>query len=154
VGWIAAIALVAIAAAVFFSRPEILQQASVQLEDVLDSASQGGSVAYEDIQIAGIRTVYDEQYRPRVRVLVINHADAPSQVGDIEVQMRPRGADPEGEPLAKFVVRLDKDLEPNEAREIETELQALGTLASLPRWNEVRLNVVSLSGQEPAASTP
>jgi hypothetical protein len=43
--------------------------------------------------------------------------------------------------LASFEIRLDKELGPREARDVQVDLNAMGTLASLPPWHRMRVDL-------------
>jgi hypothetical protein len=134
--------IVAIGLAVYFSRPEVFRGAAgLQLEDVSEAGSgTAGSAAAGNVQVAGIRPFYDGEYRTRVRALIINHADTPVEQVNLEVTLQTPRAPAFAAPLASFVIEA-KELGSGESREIETGLTALGTLASLPPWDEVRIQV-------------
>ncbi len=138
---VAVVLVLAIGLAVYFARPSLFGRAGLQLEDVPGTAEDvlsAGTAAQGDLQVAGIRTFYDGEYKPRVRAIVINHGEAPIESVNLEVQLRPPQASELTAPLASFKIEL-QNLGPNESREIETDLVALGTLASLPPWQQVRI---------------
>jgi hypothetical protein len=135
--------VVAIVLAVYFARPQFFSKAGLQLENIPDTAPDvlsSGTAAQGDLQVAGIRTFYDGEYKPKVRAIVINHGEAPIESVNLEVQLRPPQASPLTAPLASFKIEL-QNLGSNESREIETDLTALGTLAALPPWHEVRIDL-------------
>jgi hypothetical protein len=45
--------------------------------------------------------------------------------------------------LASFDIQLQEELGPLESRDVETDLLALGTLQSLPPWEQLRVEVKS-----------
>ena len=137
---------VAVGLALYFSRPELFRGAAgLQLEDVPEAAGSGtaGSAAAGNLQVAGIRPYYDGEYQPRVRALIINHGDAPVAQVNLEVTLQTPRAPAFAAPLASFVIDT-KELGSGESREIETGLTALGTLASLPPWDQVRIQIRDL----------
>jgi hypothetical protein len=143
---IGVVLVVAIGLAIFFSRPELFRGAAgLQLEDVPEAAGSGtaGSAAVGNLQVAGIRPYYDAEYRPRVRALIINHGDTPLEQVNLEVTLQTPRAPAFAAPLASFVIDT-KELGSGESREIEAELTALGTLASLPPWDKVRIQIRDL----------
>ena len=137
---------VAIGLALYFSRPDLFRGAAgLQLEDVPEAAGSGtaGSAAVGNLQVAGIRPYYDGEYRPRVRALIINHGDTPVEQVNLEVTLQTPRAPAFAAPLASFVIDT-KELGSGESREIETGLTALGTLASLPPWDQMRIQIRDL----------
>jgi hypothetical protein len=90
--------------------------------------------------VTGIRPFYDGEYKPKVTALVVNHGEAPLESVNLEVQLRAPQASPLTAPLASFKIEL-QNLGSNESREIETDLKALGTLASLPPWQQIRIDL-------------
>jgi hypothetical protein len=138
--------VVAVGLAVYFSRPQLFRGAAgLQLEDVPEAAGSGtaGSAAVGNLQVAGIRPYYDGEYRPRVRALIINHGDTPVEQVNLEVTLQTPRAPAFAAPLASFVIDT-KELGSGESREIEASLTALGTLASLPPWDQVRIQIRDL----------
>ena len=141
----AVLAVVAIAAAVFFARPDLFRRAP-QLEDVplAEGAGDSGSAYLGDIEVAGVRTWYDAEYKPKVSAVVINHGESPQSNVNFKVELRTREAAMSDSPLASFEIRLDKELSPREARDVQADLNAMGTLASLPPWHRMRLDLQRL----------
>lgn len=143
VALVGVVLVVAIGLAVYLARPQLFSKAGLQLEDIPGTAEDvlsAGTVAQGDLQVTGIRTFYDSEYKPRVRVIVINHGEAPIESVNLEVQLRAPQASELTAPLASFKIDL-QNLGSNESREIETDLTALGTLASLPPWQQVRIDL-------------
>jgi hypothetical protein len=138
----AVLAVVAIAAAVFFARPDLFRRAPL-LEDVplAEGAGDSGSAYLGDIEVAGVRTWYDADYKPKVNAVVINHSESPQANVIFQVALRTREASITDTPLASFEIRLDKELGPREARDVQVDLNAMGTLASLPPWHRMRVDL-------------
>jgi len=72
--------------------------------------------------------------------LIINHGDTPVEQVNFEVALQTPRAPAFAAPLASFLIDT-KQLGPGESREIEADLTALGTLASLPPWDKVRIQI-------------
>jgi len=137
---------VSVGLALYFSRPDLFRGAAgLQLEDVPEAAGSGtaGSAAAGNLQVAGIRPYYDGEYRSRVRALIINHGDTPVEQVNLEVTLQTPRAPAFAAPLASFVIDT-KELGSGESREIEASLTALGTLASLPPWDQMRIQIRDL----------
>lgn len=136
--------VVAVALAVYLARPDAFGGGSVELEEVPAGSEEGallGAAHVGDLEVAGIRTWYDSDYKPKVRAVVINHGEQAKGNVNLQVQLRPRQADRKVSPLASFDIQLKKELGPRESRDVEADLAALGTLQSLPRWDELRVDV-------------
>jgi hypothetical protein len=138
----AVLAVVAIAAAVFFARPDLFRRAPL-LEDVPlgEGAGDSGGAYLGDIEVAGVRTWYDADFKPKVSAVVINHSESPQANVSFQVALRTREASTTDTPLASFEIRLDKELGPREARDVQVDLNAMGTLASLPPWHRMRVDL-------------
>ena len=138
----ALLAVVAIAAAVFFARPDLFRSATPFQEVPLgEGAGEAGSAYLGDIEVAGVRTWYDAEYKPKVNAVVINHSESPQAAVNLLVEMRTREGSTADTPLASFEIQLDDALGPREARDVEFDLQAMGTLASLPPWHQMRVDL-------------
>ena len=133
----------AVAAALFFSRPSLFSgDGGLVLEDVPEEAAgAAGSASFGDLQVAGVRTWYTPDHKPKVRAVIINHAEVPRSGIDLQVHLRPVEAPVSTPPLASFSIRISEELGPQQSRDVETDLMAMGTLASFPKWNELRLDL-------------
>ncbi len=134
--------VVAIGLAVYLARPHLFSS-GLRLENVPDTAPDelsAGTAAQGDLQVTGIRPFYDGEYKPRVKAIVVNHGETLIESVNLEVQLRAPQASPLTAPLASFRIEV-QNLASNESREIDTELTALGTLASLPPWQQVRIDL-------------
>ena len=135
----------AVVAALFFSRPSLFHgDSGLALEGVPEEAAGAmgaGSAVFGDLQVAGIRTWYTPDHKPKVRVVIINHGEVPRTGIDLQVHLRPAAAPADAPPLASFSIRLDEELGPRQIRDIETDLMALGTLASFPKWDKLRVDL-------------
>ena len=147
---VAIVLVAAIGLAIYFARPDFFRQAADLTESLPGAGASGGSVVEGTLQVAGIRTFYDNEYRPRVRAVVINHGETPLSNVELVVQMRPPRAPSTSAPLASFVIQLD-EIGAQASQEVETELAALGTLASLPPWGEIRLTLTTPGSAAPEA---
>jgi hypothetical protein len=135
-------AAVAVAAAVYFARPDLFRS-PLQLEDVPlgEGAGDSGSAYLGDIEVAGVRTWYDANYKPKVNAVVIHHGEEPQSNVSFRVELRTREAAIGDTPLASFEIRLDQALGPREIRDVEADLTAMGTLVSLPPWHQMRVDL-------------
>jgi hypothetical protein len=138
----AVLAVVAIAAAIFLAQPNLFRSTS-PFEDppLADGAGDSGSAYLGDVEVAGVRTWYDEDYNPKVNAVVINHGDSAQAGVNLLVELRTRQASTGDLPLASFEIQLDEPLGPREARDVQFDLKAMGTLASLPPWHEMRVDL-------------
>jgi hypothetical protein len=138
----------AIAGFLYYQHGETLKQsAGLVLENVPADPMEMQDATGESVsglEVVGIRTWYDDKSKPKVRAIVINHTDEGVPKIGLSVQLRPREATRNAPPLASFEVRLKDVLGPRESKEIETDLIALGTLASLPHWSKVRVDIAPL----------
>jgi hypothetical protein len=138
----AVLAVVAIAAAIFFARPDLFRSAPPFEEVPLaEGAGESGSAYLGDIEVAGVRTWYDAEYNPKVNAVVINHSESAQAGVNLLVEMRTREASTADTPLASFEIQLKEPLGPREARDVQFDLKAMGTLASLPPWHEMRVDL-------------
>jgi hypothetical protein len=136
------LAIAAIAAAVYLARPDLFRSMP-QLEEppLAEGAGDSGSAYLGDIEVAGVRTWYDTDFKPKVSAVVINHSEDPQANVNFKVELRTREASTADIPLASFEIKLDKPLESREARDVQAELNAMGTLASLPPWHQMRVDL-------------
>ena len=138
----------AIGGFLYYNHSQTLKQASgLALENVPSEPMEVQDATGEPVsglEVVGIRTWYDGQSKPKVRAVVVNHSDEGVAKVGLSVQLRPREATRNAPPLASFEVRLNDVLGPRESKEIETDLMALGTLASLPHWSKVRVDIAPL----------
>jgi hypothetical protein len=135
--------VIAIGSAVYLARPNLFGSApGLQLEDVPDSEQIGlAAAAFGDLQVAGIRTLYTEDLKAKVRAVVINHGEMTQSGLYLQARLSPKEAPLTSPPLASFVIELDEELGPQESREIEADLMTLGTLASFPPWKDLRIEL-------------
>lgn len=142
---LAVLAVVAIAAGVYLARPDLFRSVTQTEEAALpEGAGDSGSAFVGDIEVAGVRTWYDTDFKPKVSAVVINHSEDPQANIGFKVELRTREASTTDTPLASFEIRLDKPLEPREARDMQADLNAMGTLASLPPWHLMRVDLQPL----------
>jgi hypothetical protein len=141
----AVLALVAVAVAVYFARPDLFRfGAETGDVPVAEGAGDSGAAHLGDIEVAGVRTWYDSDYKPKVSAIVINHSESPQANVGFKVELRTREASTTDTPLASFEIRLKDALQPRESREIQGDLNAMGTLASLPPWHHMRVDLQPL----------
>jgi hypothetical protein len=94
------------------------------------------------IEVSGIRLFYDAQNRPQVRAVVINHGEEQLSKGtSIRVALRPMQGPAGSPPLAYFTVKLDATIQPGDSREVRAGLDALATLAAIPPWQQLRVDI-------------
>lgn len=95
------------------------------------------------VEIAGVRTFYDAQNKPRVRAVIINHGEDELSNTVFTVALRPAQAAPDSSPLARFTVKLTAPIKPGDFREVQAPLDALATLAAFPPWRQLRADLES-----------
>lgn len=100
----------------------------------------------DDIEVAAVRPYYDEAYQAHVRAFVANHSKQERAVA-LRVFLRVKEASPTGFPIATFDVITQTPLAPNEGREFDVPLLAMGTLQSFPRWDEMRVDLETIPAQ-------
>lgn len=98
------------------------------------------------IEVSGIRPYYDDEYQTHVRAFVANHSKQEQSVA-FAVLLRVREASQQAPPLATFEVVISDPLPPNAGKEVDVRLRAMGSLQSLPRWNEMRVDLEVLSAR-------
>ena len=98
------------------------------------------------IEVSGVRPYYDENYHAHVRAFVANHSDREQSVA-LRVYLRVHQATQQAPPLATFQVVISDPLPARGGKEVDVELQAMGTLQSLPRWDEMRVDLEVIGGQ-------
>ena len=97
------------------------------------------------IEVSAIRPYYDEEYQTHVRAFVANHSKQERSVA-VRASLRVREASRQAPPLATFDVIISAPLPPNGGQEVDVQLRALGSLQSLPPWNQMRVDLEVLSG--------
>jgi hypothetical protein len=134
----------AVVAALLFSRPSLSHRDRLALEEVPEAvagAAGTGSAVFGDLQVAGVRTWYTPDHKPKVRAVIINHGEIPRSGINLQVHLRRAETREDTPPLASFSIRLDEALEPQQIRDVETDLMAMGTLASFPKWHRLRVDL-------------
>lgn len=113
-------------------------------EEVTESPVETFAIGVSgEIEISGIRPYYDAEYRTHVRAFVANHSKEPQSVA-LKALLRVREASRRAPPLATFDVIVPNPLDPNAGVEVDVELAAMGSLQSLPRWDELRVDLEQL----------
>ena len=113
-------------------------------EEVAESPVETFAIGIRgEIEVSGIRPYYDDEYRAHVRAFVANHSREPQSVA-LKALLRVREASRRAPPLATFDVIVPNPLDPNAGVEIDVELEAMGSLQSLPRWDELRVDLEQL----------
>lgn len=136
---------VAVAAAVFLARPELLPKPELPVAwREPGPAEQPGRGNNDPLEIAGIRLVETESGEPVVRVLVVNHGEQAVRRAAMEVMLREFGAPVDAPPEVSFTMELDEPLESKASREMEIALGAAPESA-LPRWGRLRVDVRRLA---------
>ena len=95
------------------------------------------------IEVSGIRTYYDDEYQMHVRALVANHSSDEQSVA-IRALLRVRQAGEQAPPIATFEVVISDPLPPNGSQEIDVPLASMGSLASMPPWDQIRVDIEPL----------
>ncbi len=98
------------------------------------------------VEVSGIRPYYDDDYQAHVRAFVANHSNEEASVAFLAL-MRVREASEQAPPLATFEVVISNPLPPKGGTEIDVPLRAMGTLQSLPPWNEIRVDLEVLGSR-------
>lgn len=98
------------------------------------------------IEVSGIRPYYTDEYQMRVLAFVANHSKQERSVA-LRVYLRVREASRQAPPLASFDVVVGNPLAPNGGQEVDVDLQAMGSLQSLPPWDELRVDLEILGAQ-------
>ncbi len=131
--------VVAIGAAVWLADPSALR-----LEDPAESEISPVETfaigVQGPVEVSGIRPYYDDEYQAHVRAFVANHSRDPVSVA-VHARLRVRAASPESPPLATFEIVVPNPIPGNEGTEIDVPLQAMGSLASFPPWEEMRVDL-------------
>ena len=129
----------------YFTNPDLFGGAKkLKLENIAETNenSGGGSARVGDLEIAGVRTWWDQETEKlKVRALVVNHGEAPSGQVNLKVHLNSRKSRASASPLASFDLHLDEELGPLESRDIEADLASLAHPSALPPWNEIRIEL-------------
>ncbi len=59
----------------------------------------------------------------------------------VTVSLRSAEAAAGSSPLARFTVKIDRDVKAGESQEIKAPLETFGTLAAIPPWHQLRADV-------------
>ncbi len=136
--------------AVYLAQPDLFDfggGASLSGAPEVEAPPPGAAIV-GDLEVAGVRFWYDENIKPRVRVLVINHSEDSQRDIELTIELRPAEARADSPSLASFDLRLDTFLAGLASAEVETELRASGTLQSMPPWSEMRVSAREKSSLE------
>ncbi len=130
---------------VYFTNPGLFaDEQKLKLENVGEGSedSGGGSASVGDLEVAGVRTWWDqESEKLKVRAVVVNHGDVSAAQVDLKVHLKSRTSRASASPLASFDLRLDEELGPLESRDIEADLASLAHPSALPAWDEIRIEL-------------
>ncbi len=96
------------------------------------------------IEVSGIRPYYDDNFQTHVRAFVANHSREAQSVA-VQVLLRVREASLQAPPLATFEVVISDPLPPHGGKEVDVALAAMGSLQSLPPWDEIRVDIEVLA---------
>ena len=121
-------------------RPAPAATGSVALE-TLPAPSAPAPAPRRHIEVAGIRTFYNDRNQPQVHALVINHGEDSLHGAVLEVSLRALDAAEGSSPLARFTVKIERDIKAGEFQEVRAPLETFGTLAALPPWQQLRADV-------------
>ena len=138
--------VVTIGVIVYFTSPGLFGGGGqkLTLENVGDASEYSGvsSASVGDLEVAGVRTWWDqEREKLKVRAVVVNHGDIPTNQVDLKVHLKSRNSRASASPLASFDLRLDEELGPLQSRDIEADLASLAHPSALPPWNEIRIEL-------------
>jgi len=142
---------VAVAAAVFLARPELLPKPELPVAwREPGPAEQPGRGNNDPLEISGIRLFETESGEPVVRVLVVNHGEQAVRRAAMQVMLREFGAPVDAAPEVSFTLEVEEPLESKASREMEVSLDAAPESA-LPRWGRLRVDVrrLAVPSQEP-----
>lgn len=131
--------VLAIGGAVWVSQPDLLKLESVEDADegMVETFGRGVQGPFE---VAGIRTYYTDDYQTKVKAFVVNHSEDAASAA-FRVHLRIQQATESAPPLASFDIILPEPLAGNGSAEVDTELDAMGSLQSLPPWREIRVDI-------------
>ena len=135
----AAVLMLTVGGAVWLSRPDLLRLEAVA-EPEEESVRTFGRGLQGPLEVAGIRAYYTDDYQTKVKAFVVNHSDEARSVA-LRVSLRHRQATDNAPPLGGFDLVLPQPLAGHGAFEIDTDLDALGSLQSLPPWQEMRVDI-------------
>ena len=135
------ILIAAVLGAVYLSRPDILQVDDVPLLAGSEPPAELGRAFEGSLEIAGVRYFYDEEIKPKVRAIVINHGETEKSGVELQIELRTLEAAEDAMPLATFEIRLDEPLAGRASAEIETDLTTAATIQAMPSWERLRVNV-------------
>jgi hypothetical protein len=94
------------------------------------------------VEITGVRLFYDAENRAQVRAVVVNHGEEVLMTGaSFRVALRPVGVATGSPPLAYFTVKLASAIAPGDSRDVRAPLEALATLAAIPPWQQLRVDI-------------
>ena len=96
------------------------------------------------LEVSGIRPYYDKDFQTHVRAFVANHSSEPLSVA-VQVMLRVRQAGAQSPPIATFEVITSEPLPAHGGREVDVALAAMGSLQSLPPWDEIRVDIETLA---------
>ena len=135
--------VVSVLGAVYLAQPDLFDfggSASMSSAPEAEAAPPGAAIV-GDLEVAGVRFWYDDDIKPRVRALVINHSEDTQRNIELMVELRAAEASVNSPALASFDLRPTTFLAGLASAEVETELRAAGTLQSLPPWTELRVTL-------------
>ena len=98
------------------------------------------------IEVSGIRPYYDDEYQAHVRAFVANHSSEEQSVAVVAL-MRVREASEQAPPLATFEIVISDPMPANGGVQVDVPLRTMGTLQSLPPWNEIRVDLEVLGAR-------
>ena len=135
------ILIAAVLGAVYLSRPDIFKVDDVPLLADSTAPAELGRAFEGSIEIAGIRYFYDDEIKPKVRAVVINHGEADKSAVELQVELRTLEAAEDAMPLATFEIDLEGPLAGRASTEIETDLTTAATIQAMPSWEQLRVDV-------------
>ena len=133
--------IAAILGAVYIARPDMLHVDEVPLLSSNEPPRELGRAFEGSLEVAGIRYFYDENIKPKVRAVIINHSDEEKNGVELRVELRTLEAKEDSSPLAMFDINLDKALPARGSADIETDLTTSATIQAMPSWERLRVDV-------------
>ena len=123
------------------SKAAVAQPGSPQRLPAPEPVPETAPASPGPIEVAGIRTFYDAQNKPQVRVVIINHGEDGLRNTTLTVTLRPARSPADSPPLARFSVKISSEIKPGDSQEIKAPLDAFATLAAMPPWHQIRADV-------------
>lgn len=131
--------IAAVAVAFYFSQPGGLVLEDLSPDAIAEPVVTGGSGVAGSLEVTGLRFRYDDEFRPLVQAVVINHSNSELYGVELAVKLNTLEAPPDASPLASFQITLAEPLAAQASAEIEVEMLVAGTLEALPPTDRLRV---------------